>query len=71
MSKKKTPYRFPDHNTCKLYELLGTYIDAAKTFRKFCKNIYKLYPRSKENQKWFISNIDKLVGKISRIGIFY
>ncbi|THH06592.1 hypothetical protein EW146_g9567 [Bondarzewia mesenterica] len=48
---------------------LAEYADAAKTYEDFKSAIYKLYPGAKEDRKWSIADMDKLIGKRSRIGI--
>ena len=45
------------------------FTDTTKTFKDFCKEVYRLYPRSEEERKWLVLDMDKLVGKTSRIGI--
>ncbi|THH12907.1 hypothetical protein EW146_g7256 [Bondarzewia mesenterica] len=39
------------------------------TYEDFKSAIYKLYPRAEEDRKWSITDMDKLVGERSRIGI--
>ncbi|ETW76592.1 hypothetical protein HETIRDRAFT_429990 [Heterobasidion irregulare TC 32-1] len=67
--KKKHACRFLDVDTCELWELLTTFTDAPKTFKEFYKEVYRLYPGSEEERKWSVSDMDKLVGKTSRVGI--
>ncbi|ETW81366.1 hypothetical protein HETIRDRAFT_51704, partial [Heterobasidion irregulare TC 32-1] len=67
--KKKHACRFLDVDTCELWELLTTFTDATKTFKEFCEEVYRLYPGSEEERKWSVSDMDKLVGETSRVGI--
>ncbi|ETW80787.1 hypothetical protein HETIRDRAFT_427702 [Heterobasidion irregulare TC 32-1] len=39
------------------------------TFKEFCEKVYKLYPGSEEEHKWSVLDMDKLVGKMSRVSI--
>ncbi|ETW82684.1 hypothetical protein HETIRDRAFT_450470 [Heterobasidion irregulare TC 32-1] len=56
-------------DTCELWESLTTFTDATKTFKEFCEEVYRLYSRSEEERKWLVSDMDKLVGETSRVGI--
>ena len=67
--QKKHACRFLDVDTCELWESLTTFTDNAKTFKEFCDEVYGLYPGSEEERKWSVSDMDKLVGETSRIGI--
>ncbi|ETW78890.1 hypothetical protein HETIRDRAFT_428664 [Heterobasidion irregulare TC 32-1] len=42
--KKKHACRFLDVNTCELWESLTTFTNATKTFKEFCKEVYRLCP---------------------------
>ncbi|THH12532.1 hypothetical protein EW146_g7605 [Bondarzewia mesenterica] len=50
-------------------ELLAKYTEVAKTYEDFKSVIYRLYPKAEEDRKWSIADMDKLIGKHSRIGI--
>ena len=67
--RKKHACRFLDVDTCELWESLTTFTNNAKTFKEFCDKVYRVYPRSEEECKWSVSDMDKLVGETSRIGI--
>ncbi|THH11446.1 hypothetical protein EW146_g8045 [Bondarzewia mesenterica] len=70
--KKTHACRFLDVDTCELWQSLAKYADAAKTYEDFKSVIYKLYPgAAKEDRKWSIADMDKLIGERSRIGILY
>ncbi|ETW79948.1 hypothetical protein HETIRDRAFT_242749, partial [Heterobasidion irregulare TC 32-1] len=56
-------------DTCKLWKSLTTFTDTMETFKDFCEEVYRLYSRSEEKHKWSVSDIDKLVSEISRVGI--
>jgi hypothetical protein len=64
--KKKHACQFVDVDTSKLWETLPEFSDAAKTFKEFVKAVHTLYPGSKEECKWLVANIDKLVGESDR-----
>ena len=67
--RKKHACQFLDVDTCELWESLTTFTDATKTFKDFCGEVYRLYPRSEEERKWSVSDMDKLVGETSRVSI--
>ncbi|THH15830.1 hypothetical protein EW146_g4710 [Bondarzewia mesenterica] len=67
--KKSHACRFLDVDTCKLWQSLAEYTDAAKTYEDFKSVIYKLYPGAEEDRKWSITDMDKLIRERSRIGI--
>ncbi|ETW75013.1 hypothetical protein HETIRDRAFT_164801 [Heterobasidion irregulare TC 32-1] len=67
--RKKHACQFPDVDTCELWESLTTFTDTTKTFKEFCEEVYRLYSGLEEERKWSVSDMDKLVGKMSRVGI--
>jgi hypothetical protein len=60
---------YVDIDLAKLWELLPQHATGV-SFGEFRKAIHKLYPSSKDDHKWTILDMDKVVGKQLRIGIF-
>jgi hypothetical protein len=67
--KKKHACQYIDINTLELWESLPEYA-AGSTFDDFHIVVHKLYPRSEDDRKWLISDMDKLVGEQLCIGIY-
>ena len=68
-AKKQHACRYVDIDTSELWETLTEYTDATKTYYEFKDAIYALYPRSEEERKWSVTDMDQLVGERSRIRI--
>ncbi|KAF8221059.1 hypothetical protein L208DRAFT_1330261 [Tricholoma matsutake] len=66
---KKHACRYLDIDTSKLWESIPEY-DAGISFQNFRIAIHQLYPGSKDDRKWSISDMDKLVGEQLHIGIY-
>ncbi|KAF8238031.1 hypothetical protein L208DRAFT_1244346 [Tricholoma matsutake] len=66
---KKHTCHYLDIDTSKLWESIPEY-DAGTSFQNFCIAIHKLYPGSKDDRKWSILDMDKLVGEQLRISIY-
>ena len=66
---KKHVLRFTDCDTAELWEILPEFADTAKTYQDFVDAVYKLYPGSDSEQHWAITDMDKLVGETSWVGI--
>ena len=66
---KKHALQFVHCDTVELWEILPEFIDAAVPYQKFVDAVYKLYPGSDMESHWLIADMDKLVGKASRVGI--
>ena len=67
--KKRHTCRYVDIDTSELWESLPEYA-AGTSLDNFRKAVHKLYPGSEDERKWSISDMDKLVGKQLRVGIF-
>ena len=67
--KKKHASRYVDVDTSELWEMLAEFSDANKSLSDFQATVHELYPRSDEERKWSVANMDQLVGERSCIGI--
>ena len=65
--KKRNACSYVDVDTSELWESLAEYTDVTKTYLEFVTTIYMLYPRSEEERKWSVADMDKLVGERSRL----
>ena len=66
---KKHTLRFTDCDTAELWEILPEFANTAKTYQDFVDAVYKLYPGSDSERQWAITDMDKLVGEMSWVGI--
>ena len=66
---KKHTLRFTDCDTAELWEILSEFANTAKTYQDFVDAVYKLYPGSDSERQWAITDMDKLVGEMSWVGI--
>jgi hypothetical protein len=67
--KKTHVCRYIDIDTADLWVSLPKH-NTTSTYKVFRTAIYKLYPRSEEEHKWSISDMDKLIGEQLCFGIF-
>jgi hypothetical protein len=61
LEKKKHTIRYVDIDTADLWESLPEYANTI-TYTVFVAVLYKLYPRSEDERKWSIADMDTLVG---------
>ena len=66
---KKHTLQFADCDTMELWEILPEFAGTAKMYQDFVDAVYKLYPSSDSEWPWAITNMDKLVGETSQVGI--
>src|SRR5690349_11599096 len=66
--RKTQAVRYLDVDTAELWELLPEF-GINSTYAEFQEAIYKLYPTSKEERRWAVADMDKLVGEQGRLGI--
>jgi hypothetical protein len=66
---KQHTCRYVDVDTSELWETLEAYTDATKMYDQFKDAVYTLYPRSDEERKWSVADMDQLVGERSCLGI--
>jgi hypothetical protein len=66
---KQHAIRYVDIDTSELWEAMPEYLNHTKTYTEFRIAIYKLYPRSEEERKWSVADMDKLVGEQQRLGV--
>ncbi|KAF8222443.1 hypothetical protein L208DRAFT_1322593 [Tricholoma matsutake] len=66
---KKHACQYIDIDTSELWESIPEY-DAGVSFNEFHIAIHKLYPGSKDDHKWSIADMDKLISEQLHIGIY-
>ena len=68
-AKKKHACRYVDVDTADLWESIAEFTNANSSYDEFTKAVHALYPGSEEERKWSVTDMDKLVGERSRLGI--
>jgi len=67
--KKRHVCRYVDVDMADLWESISQFMDQNATYDEFAKAVHALYPGLKEECKWSVVDMDKLVGEWSHLGI--
>ena len=67
---KQHALQFINCDTAELWEILPEFADATASYQQFVDTVYKLYLGSDTKRHWLIGDMEKLVGEVSRVGIW-
>ena len=67
--QKRHSTRYVDVDTSELWKTLPEFINNTITFKEYVKAVTTLYPGADAECKWSVTNMDKLVGECTYLGI--